>query len=463
MKQIFKLKENIGEIGMFALPVFIEQLAISCMSVIFTIMVSHISTYAVSGFSLVESLNILIQQIFLSLEIGATVVIAQYCGRNDTKSASEACIQAMLTSVTLALILCAVLLIFPNLLLGMIFGNAEPEVINAGRTYFTYAVLSFPFLSVYAITTASIRGSGNPKLSLVNVVITNVTFAGLGLLFISGFKMGIAGAGLSILISRFIGAVTGIILLKKGNSVLTIERWIPRKIQWHIQKSILLIGIPACIENIIFLSGKLTTQTFIVKLGTDAMATNAMVSSLSGFYNIPGNTAAAITVPIVGKYIGMKNKQNAKDSSKIIILISFLSLTVLSVIFAIFAKPIAGLFTSTESIIRDVAFISRTNFAVSPLIWTISFVTPAVLRASGDMNYTAMVSIASMILFRMTIGYIFAISLGFGVIGIWIGMYIDWLVRGVLFGIRYLKGRWTDRIILQEKKPVIFNIDVPEI
>lgn len=463
MKQIFKFKENIGEIGLFALPVFIEQVSISCMSIIFTIMVSHVSTAAVSGFSLVESLNILIQQVFMSLEIGATVVIAQYCGRNDHKSASEACIQAMLTSVTIAAILCVILLIFPNQILGLIFGNADAEVFRAGRTYFTYAVLSFPFLSVYAITTASIRGSGNPKLSLVNVVITNVAFAGFGLIFINVFKMGIAGAGMSILISRFIGAVTGLILLKKGNSVLTIERWIPKKIQWHIQKSILLIGIPSCIENVIFLSGKLTTQTFIVKLGTKALATNAMVSSLAGFYNIPGSTAAAITIPIVGKYIGMKNKQNAKDSSRIILLLSILSLAALSILLSIFTKPIAGLFTADSFIIKEMVFISRTNFAVSPLIWTISFVLPAVLRASGDMNYTAVVSIASMFLFRMTIGYIFAITLGFGVIGIWIGMYIDWLVRGILFGIRYLKGHWTDRIILQEKKTAIFNIDTPEI
>ena len=73
----------------------------------------------------------------------------------------------MLTSVSIAVVLCAVLLVFPDQVLHLIFGNAEESVYHAGRTYFTYAVLSFPPLSVYVVSTASIRGSGNigPMLS----------------------------------------------------------------------------------------------------------------------------------------------------------------------------------------------------------------------------------------------------------------------------------------------------------
>lgn len=453
MKNYFNIKDNIGEIGSFALPIFVEQAAIASMSIISTMMVSQISSAAISGVSLVEALNVLIQQIFMSLEIGATVVVAQFCGRKDYKSASNAGVQAMLTSVSLALLLSVAMLSFPNFILNLIFGNSEMSVFLAGRTYFMFAVVSFPFLSIYAITTASIRGSGNPKLSLVGVIVTNVSFVLLGLLFIKGFDMGVAGAGLALVISRFFGAVTGLILLKRGNSVLIIEKWIPKKIEWKIQKAILLIGIPSCIENIIFLAGRLTTQTYAVSLGTQAMAVNALSNSICTFYNIPGNTASAMSIPIVGKYIGMRNRQNAKDTSKIILLLSIVIFTFLSIVFFIFAKPIAGLFTSDFDIIKEIAFIVRTNFIVTPVVWTLSFVVPSILRASGDMKYTTTVSIASMVLFRMTIGYLLAITLGLGVIGIWIGMYVDWLVRGTLFSIRYIKGKWTDRVILEDIKP----------
>jgi putative MATE family efflux protein len=450
LKQLLKFKENISEIRAFAFPVFIEQLSIAGMSVIFTIMVSRIGPTSVAGFSLVESLNLLIQQFFLSLEIGATVVVSQYCGRGDRKSAGEAAMHAMLTSVSIATVLCVFLLIFPNQVLGLIFSQTEPAVYLAGKTYFTFAVMSFPFLAVYAISTASIRGSGNPKLSLISVISMNLSFAILGLIFIMGFDMGIMGAGLALLLSRMIGSVVGILLLRFGNCLLDIKHWIPQKINWDVQKSILLIGIPASIEQIIFLTGKLTTQTFVAALGTTAMAVNALASSINVFYNIPGGTAASITVPIVGKYIGMKNSQNAKDSSRLILFLNTIALSVLSGVFIIFARQIAEIYTQDPEIINGMVKLSRITFTISPIIWTFSFITPAVLRASGDMNYTASVAIISMLLFRITFGYLLAIVLGYGVIGIWIGMYIDWVIRGIFFGLRYFQGKWANRVILRD-------------
>lgn len=441
---------NIGEIGSFALPVFAEQTSIAMTSVISTMLVAHVSSAAVSGVSLVESLNFIFQQIFLSLEIGATVVIAQYCGRNDTKSASETSVQAMLTSLSIALFLGVFMLAFPDFILGFVLGKAEAAVFQAGKIYFVYAVISFPFLSIYAITAASLRGSGNPRLSLISVFVTNATFILFGLFFVNAFHMGVAGVGLALIIARFLGASTGLFLLKTRSSNLLIVRWIPHKIDWHIQRSILLIGIPSCIESLIFLAGRLTTQTYTVLIGTSAIATNALSNSIAVFYNIPGNTAAAIAVPIVGKYLGMKNKKDARESSKKILILSTMALSLLSVILLMVTRPVAGLFTSDKEIIDGIVFIIRSNLIVTPVLWTLSFVAPAILRASGDMKFTTIVSICSMVLFRMTIGYFLAITMGFGVIGIWAGMYVDWLVRGAFFGIRYFRGKWTDRVVIRE-------------
>lgn len=448
MKKLFNFKDNIGEVGAFALPVFVEQFAIAFMGVISAMLVSNISASAISGVNLVESLNFLIQQIFLSLEIGATVVVAQYCGRGDHESASKASVQAMLTSLCIAFLITAAMLVFPNQILRIIFGNAEAAVFNSGKIYFIFAAISFPFLSIYAITTASIRGSGNPKLSLIGVIITNVSFMVLGLIFIKIFKMGVAGAGLSLVISRMLGAVTGLFLLKTGNSVLIIDKWIPDKIEWKIQRAILLIGVPSCVESMLFSAGRLVTQTYAVSMGTQAMAVNALSNTIAIFYNIPGNTAAATAVPLVGKYLGMRDKENAKNISRIIILLSTLALATVSVILAVLARPIAGLFTTDSLIAGELVFIARTNFFVSPVAWTFSFVVPSILRASGDMKYTTSISIFSMLFLRMTVGYYLAIVMGFGVLGIWMGMYSDWCFRGILFGIRYVKGNWLHRNII---------------
>ena len=451
LKRFYNINENIGEIGSFALPIFIEHLTIASMSIISAMLVSRISPAAIAGVSLVEALNQLIQQVFLSLEIGATVVVAQYCGRKDAKSAGEAVVQAMLTSVAIAMLLSIVMLIFPDFVLHIIFGHAEAAVYASGRTYFTFAVLSFPFLSIYAISIGSIRGSGNPRRSLIGVIVTNVSFILMGLLFVKGFGMGVAGAGLALVLSRLFGATTGIILLKTGNTAMVIQHWIPKKIQWHIQRSILLIGIPACIENLIFLAGRLTTQTYVVPLGTNAMAVNALLNSLVNFYTIPGSTACTMSIPIVGKYLGMKDRQNAIDTSRIILFLSMVVMSVVSVIFFIFIRPIAGLFTTDPAIIAEMAKVARIHFIIAPVFWSLGFVTAAILRSSGDVKYTTTISISSMILFRLTIGYVLGIVFKFGVLGIWVGMYSDWVVRSIFFVIRYMKGKWTERVLIRER------------
>lgn len=445
-----KISDNIGEIKQFVLPVLVEQTAISFMSVISSIMASNISVAAVSGVNLVDTLNVLIQQIFISLEIGATVVVAQYCGKGEPRKASEASIQAMSTSVVLALVTCTIMLIFPHQVLGIIFAGADPAVYSCGFTYFHYAIFSFPFLAIYTITTASIRGSGNPRLSLVAVVITNVLFAVFGFLFVYGFHMGVEGVGLALIFSRLVGAATGILLLKKGNSVLVIESWIPKKIQWNIQKAIMFIGIPACIENMIFMVGRLTTQTFVVHMGTESMAANAVSNSIAGFFNIPGNTASATAIPLVGKYLGMRNKQKAKDISKVILILAIAVNCILAVIMTVLAHPIAEIFVNDPGIQNQIAFITSTNYVASAVLWILSFVTPSVLRASGDVKYTTTVAILSMFVFRLTSGYLLGVILHLGVVGIWCGMYIDWAVRALLFTVRYAKGKWAERVLIKD-------------
>lgn len=446
----FRISPSLREIGSFTLPVLFEQVTIATTAVISTMLVAHVSPAAISGVNLMESLNYLIQQIFLSLEIGATVVIAQYCGRNNLKSASEASVQALLTSLGIALLISALMLIFPDTVLGIVLGGAEAAVFAAAKTYFICTVISFPFLSIYVIAAASLRGSGNPRLSVISVFVTNVSYALLGLILTKWAGLGVLGVGIAMILARLLGAAAGLLLMKRGNGTLAIERWIPKKIDWTIQRSILLIGIPSCIENLLFQTGRLITQTYTIPLGTSAIATNALSNTIAGFYNIPGNTAGSIAIPIVGKYLGMRNKKDAWRSSGEILILSAVSLGLLSLILYIFAYPVARMFTDDAAIIEGIVLVSRSNYLVTPVIWTMSFVAPAVLRASGDVKYTTAVAMLSMFLFRITIGYLLAIVMGFGVIGIWAGMYADWLVRGILFGIRYFRRKWLDRTLIRD-------------
>ena len=76
------------------------------------------------------------------------------------------------------------------------------------------------------------------------------------------------------------------------------------------------------------------------------------------------------------------------------------------------------------------------------VIWPISFVLSAGLKGAGDTRYTMMTAVIGMWIFRIFTGYVLGVVLEFGVLGIWIGMYTDWLVRGALYCLRLRGTKW---------------------
>ena len=84
----------------------------------------------------------------------------------------------------------------------------------------------------------------------------------------------------------------------------------------------------------------------------------------------------------------------------------------------------------------------------SVLLWAISFTLPSALRAGGDAKFTMAVSIVSMWVFRVMLSYFFVLNLGMGLLGVWMGMFIDWFFRDILFGVRFARNRWMDHKVI---------------
>ena len=86
--------------------------------------------------------------------------------------------------------------------------------------------------------------------------------------------------------------------------------------------------------------------------------------------------------------------------------------------------------------------------AFSIFFWATSFTLPNALRAGGDAKYTMTVSIISMWLFRVMLSYYFVLQMDMGLLGVWLGMFIDWIFRGILFVVRFVRGRWMNHKVI---------------
>ena len=94
--------------------------------------------------------------------------------------------------------------------------------------------------------------------------------------------------------------------------------------------------------------------------------------------------------------------------------------------------------------IKMVALIT----VVKPLFWVLSFIPAYGFRAAGDVRFTMIVSSLTMWLCRVA-GSIFMIRvLHLGILSVWIGMFLDWGIRGIIYRIRFNSGSWLKKSVI---------------
>ena len=430
------------------IPLMIEQTLAISIGLFDTLMVSSCGEAAVSGVSLVDSISVLLIQILSALATGGAVVCSQYIGKKMPERAKLSAGQLMLIMLVSAGTVMIVVLFLHKFLLRWIFGQIEADVMASAEIYFIISAISYPFLGVYNAGAALFRAIGNSKISMYTSLVMNVVNISGNALLIFGFGMGVAGAATATLVARVISALVMVALLLKKDNPLCIATPGCMRPQRDVIGKILKIGIPSGVENGMFQIGKLLVSSLTATFGTAAIAANAVANSVAGFANIPGIAVGLAMVTVIGRCIGAGEKEQAKYYSKRLMGLSYGGMMIADIILLLAVRPIVSCFAlSAEA--NEIAIQLLTCFAVcASLIWPMSFTLPNALRAAGDAKYTMEVSVFSMWVFRVASSYFFADTMGLGVLGVWIGMYVDWVFRSILFMIRYISGKWLEKRVV---------------
>lgn len=445
MENMLFSKEDLKKL---LIPLVIEQTLAISIGLFDTLMVSSCGEAAVSGVSLVDSISVLLIQIMSALATGGAVVCSQYLGKKLPERARISAGQLMFIMLaTSGTVMVGVLLGY-RFLLRFIFGQIDAEVMTNAEIYFVISAISYPFLGMYNAGAALFRAIGNSKISMYTSLIMNVINISGNALLIFGFGLGVRGAAFATLFARVVSAVVMISLLVKKDNPLCISTPGALRPRKDVIGKILRIGIPSGVENGMFQIGKLLVASLTATFGTAAIAANAVSNNIAGFANIPGNAIGLAMVTVIGRCIGAGEKEQARYYSKKLMKLAYAGMICTNLLLLLAVRPLLSCFhLSTEAFGIAVQLLS--TFAVcASLIWPLSFALPNVLRAAGDARYTMLVSVFSMWVFRVASSYFFAGTLGMGVLGVWIGMYVDWVFRSLLFVVRYKNGKWLGKRVV---------------
>ncbi|WEK53537.1 MAG: MATE family efflux transporter [Candidatus Cohnella colombiensis] len=429
---------------MFAMiiPIFVDMAFIVIMSIMNTAMISSSGVAAVSAVSSVDTLNIFIMSVFIAIATGGTVIVAQYKGSGNQEMVSRTAAQSISTVTLISLLISLFVIIFNTSTLQLLFGSAEAEVLHNAKIFLIGNCISFPFLGLYQAITGVLRGVADTKACLVLSIILNATYFFLNIILITIFDFGVIGLTVSLIIARVIGAVASFIYLLKYDHTLRFKVKDALKLNYSIIRKMMYIGLPFAAEQMFFNGGKILTQTFIVQFGTLAMTINAISNSIAMLFQMVGNALAVAIVTIVGQCIGRNDIPDARKFIRSLHGLSAVSFLLMAAIIIPFFPMIVNLFSPPAEIVPTIYILMVMLAIAHPLVWSISFMMPSALRAAGDSKFTSITSLLTMWLFRIILGYILGVTLGYGIIGIWIAMVAEWAVRGVIFTWRYKGDKW---------------------
>lgn len=436
------------------LPLAMEQLLSILVGMIDQIMVSNskAGTAAMSGVSLVNTIAILLVMVFSALASGGSVVTAQYIGKGDLKTANNTAKQLLLLTAAVSVTISGFSLIANRSLLKLIYGGVGEEIMNNAVIYFRITAYSFPALAIYNAGTAILRAQRNSKVSLATSIIMNITNIAGNAIFIYLFDRGVDGVAYSTLISRVVAMIVVLYVLSEKKFQVHIDNYLTIRPDGKLMKKICQIGIPSGIENSIFQVGKLLTQSLVASCGDAAVTANAVCATVEPFVSVPSSAIGLGMMTVVGQCIGANEKEQAKKNSSKLIKVAYVFLIAVNAVMFFCAEPVCELFNvhpGDAAYTATITILHIHNVACS-LVWPLAFTIPTVLRAAGDVKYPMMVSICSMWLCRIGIAYIFVKALNLGVIGVWCAMYIDWFVRAVFHVLRYKKGAWLNKGVVNK-------------
>ena len=423
-------------------PLFLEQLLVMLVGVADTFIVAIVSEEAVSGVSLVNSFNAVFILLFLALASGGAVVISQYIGRKDIPVAGRTASQLLMVSVMFSLVISLLVLWGNENLMRLLFGRVEPGVMDACVTYLRISAYSYPAMAVYNAGAALYRSFGKTSTTMYLSIISNIINVVGNLIGVLVLRAGVAGVAYPSLIARFLSAaiITGLCFSRK-NPVFYQRK---DMFSWDgpLLRRVLRIAVPNGVESGIFQLVKVALSSIVALFGTSQIAANGVAQSIWSMSSLFCAAMGPVFITVIGQAMGAGDALEAEREFKRLMKITLgFSVAWNLLIFA--ATPVMMIFFDLEQETKTlVVLLVLIHNTFNTLAYPFADPLGKGLRAAGDVRFPTAISIFTTLGVRLVFSLLLGVTLGWGVLGIAWAMCLDWVVRGLIFHLRFRSKKW---------------------
>ena len=435
-----------------AWPAFMELVLTQLTHMADTIMVGHLpgelGIQALTAVGLCGQPIYLLQTLMMSLNIGATAVIARYRGMGDREKANRVFSTALVMDFVLALFFMVLGLAMTPQLIHLLSGDNISEIsFGYAVQYFRIQMIGFIPLCLTTTVTAALRGVGDARTPLIYNTIANVVNIICNYLLIYG-KFGcpaldVRGASIATVIGQVIAFVIALVYMLNRSRYLYLNFRQRVWLDFQILSDIVRIGLPAMVEQMFMRVGAILYSRTVASLGDIPYATHQVCNNISSLAYLTGQAYANASTTLMGQSLGKKRIDMAHLYSRDTCRLGVVTALVLSVLFIFFGRPIVGLFNSTPEIMDTGRFLLLILAYILPLE-AIQFIYTGSLRGAGDTQYPAIITFITVLIIRSGLAMLFIYVFHTGVEGAWYAFAIDQTIRTTLITVHYYRGKWRN-------------------
>lgn len=436
-----KIRTSIKLLLFTAVPIMIEQLSQILLGTADVFFAGRLGDNAIAAISLTNMYMNLFATFFNAVALGTAILISNYLGAKKTDEACLVMKQSVILGIILGIFVGIVNYFFAVPLMNL--PRPDATIIETALPYFRIVGSTCIFMCITLVFSNGLRASGMARYAMMASLAANVLNIVINIVFIK-MQMGILGIGLATTISRFANMIILLYAYINGKNILRIHIS-----HWHIDKpmirKLIQLGAPIGLTQLSARFAMLIHGGVILALGSGAYVANSITQTIDEYACIPSAGLEIATATLIGTLVGSKLLDKIKNTAFLSFGLTAVMMTAIGGILAIFAWQLSGLFTQTQSVQTQVVTVLRFMFFFQ---WTSAFshIMTSAIQGTGDTKSPLYITLAGNIIMRIGAGYFLAVVCGMGLVGIWIGIVLDFLLRGCFLTYRFKKENWKNAI-----------------
>lgn len=433
------------QIASMLVTLIMDSFCIMIINVLSSSMVSSVGEAAMAAVNMVGTINVLVSLTFTSLATGGSIVVARAKGSHDDQALRAAICQSISICTLIGLAVSALLYVLGEPLVNLLYPEVEPLLTEYAVRYLKLVCLSLPPYAMFCTIFNSFRSVGDTKSALLLTIVINGAHLVGSFVFINGMHLGVDGAGWSLIVARVLGLAVALLWMFVVHNEYHLRFREVFRYSKSIVSEIVRLGVPIAYESVLLQGGMLLVQVYLARLTTMEMAAQGVVSSIYNLFCSTCNGMIALAATVCGQCVGARQYELArKYCLKIIQAGRFLVLATTLLYLAL--TPVWFMLYGASEAARPIIFASLLIGGASLILFGCdSNIIPSALRSAGDVVFPSIVSVATLFMGRIIIGYILTIVLGFGVPGIWLALSLEMLVRAIVLRGRVRGDKWYQK------------------